>query len=313
MRGGVANVNTFARQAVVVACLGLLLSATVRETHAQARRPGGEPPVYLQGKADQAEGRKILEEFRKTGWGLGGGYYLEFELRVRPLKGDERVVPGRLWGGSNAHGPVSRVVLQPGVKGAERRLLVQVGAESAVWSWADDKGGVAAVGATAWFAPLGGTDLTAFDLQMPFLWWDDFTFEGVAPGAETRPANVFLLRPPAALAALRPELTGVRVWLDTQFNALAKAVELGKDGVPLKSIAVLDLQKIDLLTAGKKTGEQWIVKAIDLRDDITRNKTQFAVTGAALGLTFPAAQFEPARLADAIAPPPADRVQQIAP
>ncbi len=301
------NAKIFPRQAGLSACLVLLLVTGIGDAHGQARRPGDTPPVFSQGRPDQVKGREILEEFRRTGWGLGGDYYLEFELRVLPKKGDERVVPGRMWGGRNARGPVTRVALQPSAKDTERRLLVQTGPDSAAWSWPAEglalpgADGTPAPQAAALFAPLAGTDLTAFDLQMPFLWWVDFTYEGTAP-VVGRPAHKFLLRPPAAIAALRPGLAGVRVFLDTQFNALVQAEELGRGDTPLKTISVLELKKI---------GDRWIVKTVDLRDDVTRNKTQFAVTGAALGQDFLPTLFEPARLGDNVAPPPADRVTRV--
>ena len=302
-----AKFKPIARQAVVSACLVCLLITTAGVLPAQSRRPEA-PPDYVQFRVpDQNEGRKILEEFRKTGWSAGGGYYFEFELHVLPRLGDERVVPGRLWGGNNAHGPVTRVVLQPEVKGRERRLLVQAGAESAVWSWPAQEadqlpGGVAVLGTAALFIPLADTDLTAFELQMPFIYWPDFKYEGVGKVLGDRPANVFLLRPPATVVALKPELTGVRVYLDTQYNALAKAEELGKDGMPFKTISLGDLQKID---------GQYIVKMVEVREETPpRNKTQFVVTGAALGQEFPVGTFEPARLGETVAPPAGDRVHR---
>lgn len=254
------------------------------------------------GQPDQAEGRKILENFRLQG--ISGDYFLEFELHVLPRRGETHVVKGgRLWGGRNEIGPVSRVEL-PAVEGASaRRLLVQNGATGSVWI-----AGTAATAAlpgaldpAALFAPLAGTDLTAFDLQMPFLYWNDFVFEGVAP-VRGRPAHVFLVYPPANIVALKPELSGVRVYLDTQFGALVQAQQIGSEERVLKSITVLDLKKVD---------DQWMVKTIDLRDEATRNKTQFVVTGAALGLDFSGALFDSAALGGAITPPPAERIHQL--
>jgi len=304
----------FPRQAAS-ACLVLLLLTAAGKVWAQARRPGDAPPAYLQGKPDQEQGRKILEEFRRTGWSLGGTYYLEFELRVLPRRGDERTVPGRMWGGRGAVGPVSLIVLQPGVKDAERRLLVHVGPESKAWSWPPDAGmpaagSVAELGPAALFRPLAGTDLTAFDLQMPFIYWPDFLFEGVSPVLGDRPANTFLLLPPAAIAALRPELTGVRVWLDGQYNALLKAEQLGRDGRPLKSVEVRDLKEVSVRSDGNPSGGQWIVKVVDVRDEATRDKTQFVVTAAAVGLDPDATFFTPEHLAGPLVPPPASRVQR---
>lgn len=296
--------TNLSRQAGLLACLVVFCAALPVESAAQSRRY--RPPArYVQfGEPNQTEGRKILESFRLQG--IAGDYYLEFELRVLPRRGETRVVSGaRLWGGRNDLGPVSRVEL-PAVEGsAARRLLVQNGPRGSVWV-APAGGGAAAPGAldaSALFTPLAGTDLTAFDLQMPFLYWDDFVFEGVAP-VRGRPAHVFLMYPPDAIAALKPELAGVRVFLDTQFGALVQAQQIGAEERVLKSITVLDLKKVD---------DQWMVKTIDLRDEATRNKTQFVVTGAALGLDFSNMLFEPANLATPVTPPPAARIRRLGP
>lgn len=273
--------------------LALVLFSAGRLAAARQYHP---PADYVQlGKPDQAEGAKILAQFHQ--FGIVGDYYLGFELRVLPRRGAERVERGQLWGSRNSRGPISRVSLfMPAANGvpAEQRLLVQNGPQPAVWSWRSaEPGRVDMLGADALFAPLAQTDLTAFDLQMPFLYWTDFTYEGVVR-LRDRPAHAFLMRPPAAISAADPALTGVRIWLDTQFNALVQAEYLGADGKPLKSITVLDLKKI---------GDQWIVKSIDVRNDATRNKTRFVVTAAALNLNFLDGLFDPAGLTASIQPP----------
>ena len=288
----------------MLACLVIFSALTPLESWGQSKRY--RPPArYVQfGQPDQTEGRKILENFRQQG--IAGDYYLEFELHVLPRRGDSRVVSGgRLWGGRNEIGPVSRVDL-PAVEGVSaRRLLVQNGATGSVWiSGTTATASLAgALDSTALFAPLAGTDLTAFDLQMPFLYWNDFVFEGVAP-VRGRPAHVFLVYPPVDIAALKPELTGVRVYLDTQFGALVQAQQIGAEERVLKSITVLDLKKVD---------DQWMVKTIDLRNESTRNKTQFVVTGAALGLDFAGGLFDPTSLGSAVTPPPAERIHRLTP
>lgn len=253
-----------------------------------ARGPSSPPPLLQTGKADPAEGRAALEQMRQLG--VVGNYYFEFQLGLRPRRGAEQVIDGQLWGGRNESGPISRVsLLIPGAKGetpGERRLLIQNGPRSAVWR-RDAADGVSVLGVSALFEPVvPGAELTAFDLQMPFLYWDAFDYEGLAR-FRGRPAHVLVLRPPAEFAAKYPALTGVRVHLDTQFNALVQTELLGANGKVTKTLAVLDLKKID---------EQWIVKTIDVRDETTRNRTRFTVTAAALGLDFSRALFEPAQL-----------------
>lgn len=288
----------------MLACLVVFCACFAGDAFSQSRRYRPPARYFQPGEPDQSEGRKILEGFRRQG--IAGDYYLEFDLRVLPRRGDTRVVSGgRLWGGRNDTGPVSRVEL-PAVDGADvRRLLVQNGANGSVWV-GPAVAGIATGGvldAAALFTPLAGTDLTAFDLQMPFLYWNDFVFEGLAP-VRGRPAHVFLMYPPDSVAALKPELAGVRVYLDTQFGALVQAEQIGGGERVLKSITVLDLKKVD---------DQWMVKTIDLRDEATRNKTQFVVTGAALGLDFSGVIFDVAQLSEAVTPPPRERIRRLGP
>ena len=258
------------------------------------------PPNYVTTtKPDQTEGARVLGEFRRMG--IVGDYWLEFELRVMPRQGAEHTVAGQLLGSRNESGPLSRLTL-PGTGGlaSERRWLIQGGPQSAAWQWNGSDGQTGTLAPAGLFEPLGGTELTLFDLQMPFLYWSDFVYEGLTR-VRGRPAHSFVLYPPAEIAAVRPGLTGVRVLLDTQFQALVQAEFLGAKGAVEKTISVLDL---------KKVGEQWMVKSIDLRNSLTRDKTRFSVTAAALGLELPAGLFAPAALA--LEPPvvPAARIQR---
>ena len=255
------------------------------------------PPQYLQlGKPDQEEGRHIIAEFRQMGL-AAGDFFWEFDLHILPRRGPERVQHGQMWGTRNDQGALTRVVLKDEA-GVERRLLVQNGPQPAIWSWQPGAAGAQRLGLAEQFLPLAQTDLTPFDLQMPFLFWNDFTFEGVAR-LRGRPAHRFLFLPPPAVAAAYPALTGVRVSLDTQFHAPVETELIGEGGRVLKTVSLLEL---------KKTQDQWIVKTIDFRDEATRNKTRFAVTGAAMGLTFAPGLFEPATLADDVQPPAAGRI-----
>lgn len=296
----------FVRTAPAILRRAFFVLCCVAADLAVAAGPGAQPPPPLRqpGKLDPAEGKAALEELRRQG--ITGNYYLEFELRIMPRRGDERRVRGRLWGGNNEIGPLTRVSFLPetgDARTAARRLLIQNGPKSAVWRWDADKG-VEMLGVASLFEPLvPNTELTAFDLQMPFIYWNDFTYEGLVR-FRGRPARVLVLRPPADFAAKHPALTAVRVRLDTQFNALVQTELIGPNGAVAKTISLVDLKKID---------EQWIPKTFDVRDETTRNKTRLSVTAAALGLEFSRALFEPARLSDEIQPPAGDRLEHLTP
>ncbi|HEV8073947.1 MAG TPA: outer membrane lipoprotein-sorting protein [Opitutaceae bacterium] len=273
----------------------LLLSGLALTANAQPRFL--PQPEYGQfGAPDQAEGRRVMEDFRAKG--IAGDYFLEFELHVLPRRGDERVLTGQLWGTRNDQGPLSRVaIVTDAAKKTELHLLVQNGPTPAVWS-EDGADAAKPLDVAALFAPVAGTNLTAFDLQMPFLYWPDFAYQGLTR-LRGRPTHQFLLQPPKDFAEKYPALKGVRVFLDTQFNALVQVELVGHDGQTLKTISLLEMKRIN---------DQWIPKTFDVRDEATRDKTRFLVKGAALGLTLPGEMFAPAQLAGTVNPPDAQKI-----
>ncbi len=250
--------------------------------------------------ADQVEGARILSEFHRAG--IAGNYWLAFELRVMPRKGAERTVAGQLLGSRNEQGPVARLTL-PGAGGleSEQRWLIQSGPRPATWQWTGAPGLTRALTAADSFQPMAGTDLAPFDLQMPFLYWTDFVYEGIAK-VRGRPTHSFVLYPPADLSEGRPGLTGVRVQLDTEFQAFMQAELLGAKGATEKTITLLDL---------KKVGEQWIPKSIDLRNNLTRAKTRLTMISAALNLVLPADTFTADTLAAEAPAVPAAQVERL--
>ncbi len=252
---------------------------------AQADKFGQPQDKAASGKADQAEGARILSEFRQAG--IAGDYWLSFELRVMPRKGAERTVTGALLGTRGNGGPLTRISTGDGA------WLIESGPQPAAWTVAGDVVESAAPGLA-----LADTGVTVFDLQMPFLYWKDFTYEGQAR-VRGRPTFSFILRPPAGQPVPVPELTGVRVLIDTQFQAMVQAELLGSDSTVLKTISLLDL---------KKVGEQWLVKAVDVRNHRTRDKTRFTVRAAALDLDWSAEVFSPAALTTSVPLVPGDKV-----
>jgi hypothetical protein len=195
-------------------------------------------------------------------------------------------------GARGAQGPLTRLSI------GDQHWLIQGGAQPAAWS---ARSGAAAhsLAAGETIEPIAGTDLSVFDLQMPFLHWPDFVYEGLAR-IRGRPAHSFVLYPPAELAN-RPDLTGVRVLIDTQFQTLVQAEMLGAKGATEKTITILDL---------KMVGEQWIPKSFDFRNYLTRGKTRLTVTAAALNLTLPAETFSPDQLGKIAPPVPAEGIQR---
>eukprot|EP01035_Chromulina_nebulosa_P038634 gene38634-52196_t len=183
----------------------------------------------------------------------------------------------------NTDGTITRIALSDGAN-REYQLLVQNGVRPAVWR--SHEGKIAQLEIAALFQPVvPGVDLTAFDMQMPFLHWPNPLLEKLTR-MRGRPAHVFVFRPPSAFVASYPDLGAVRVYLDTQYNAPTQIESLNREARVTKTVSLLDL---------KKVGEQWIPKSFEARNEMTRDKTRLTVTAAALGLAWPSAIFSPAR------------------
>ena len=244
-----------------------------------------------------SEAARILTEFRQSG--IPGQYYLEFELHALPRRGEEHVFQGRLWGSRNPQGPITRVELTD-AKGGKHRLLVQNGERTAVWRWVD--GRTASLGVAELFAPvIPGVELTAFDLQMPFLYWPDAKLQGI-DRVRGRTAHTFLFRAPASFAAEHPQVAAARASLDTQMNALVQTELLDAKGRVIKRFSPLSLKVVD---------KQVLPKAVDFRNEATGDKTRMQLTAAALGLELSATLFAPASLADDVRPPAAGKLVRI--
>lgn len=248
----------------------------------------------------------MLGSFREAG--IRGDYWLRFELVVMPRKGPERTLNGELFGAPGTDGPLTRLMVDdPANQGGshEMRYLLQGGKQPAAWGWNAGERGISphALGSAEWLDRVQDTDLTLFDLQMPFMRWEDFVYEGVA-NIRGRPAHAFLLYPPSSFQAEghgNSSPAAVRVFLDTQFSALTQAEWVDEAGNPMKTITVLDL---------KKVGEQWIIKSIDLRNHQTKAKTRFSVLAAALDTVWAREIFLPTNLAQPAPAVPADKVQR---
>jgi len=231
------------------------------------------------GNADQAEGARILSDFR--GASIAGDYWLSFTLRVMPRKGAERLLAGTLLGMSGPSGPLSRLNV------GGQNYLIESGPQPEAWMGSASGPVVSAAPGEA----VAGTGVTLFDLQMPFLYWKAFTYEGQAK-VRGRPTHSFILRPPPGYVPPRPGLSGVRVLIDAEFHALVQAEQLGPKGSAEKSVVLLDL---------KKVGEQYLVKTVDVRDLLSRDKTRLTFTAAAMNLNLPVTTFSPDNL---LADPP---------
>lgn len=235
----------------------------------------------------------FLENFRAQR--LQGDFCFKFLLEHLPRRGRTVRYEGTLWGSSNENGPVTRFSINPMSTREESYTLpplewiAQNGLHSKVWGRVGEEGSFVALEDSALLQPLfEGVLYRPFDLLMPFIYWDQYEYEGPkAIGA--RLVHQYRMHPPAGLNL--PEVYAVRMGLDSQYQALMR-------------IEILDAKKKVAtrfeVESFKKVQGQYIVKHITLGETSSGERTRFRVIAAAVGLQLPKGVFDYENL---IAPP----------
>jgi hypothetical protein len=244
-------------------------------------RPGME-------RIDQEEGERRLEDFRQQR--LAGDYVFEFQLEHKPRRARTIRFDGIMWGSWNDRGPITRFkIFSPDTGGEDSadlsvELIAQNGSEPEAWIRKSEQEAFRLVEGEALFEPiLPGLLYSVFDLQMPFIYWEDFTYEGPALIGASRVAQRFLMRPPEGFVLPDDVIEGVRVSLDDTYNALWRVEVIDEDGSERSRFSVESFKKID---------EQYIVKRITLTDNASRDRTTFNVEDASVGLRLDPALFD---------------------
>lgn len=257
----------------------------------EAQRRMSPSPLDTIGEAvSQADGLKILQAFRRLG--IAGDYRLSFGLEIRAAQERHRLT-GVLLGTQTPFGPLSRVdiartpaeVTETGalVPAEVKRMLLQNGLfANALESDSWEEGEVSIITNDRYFDGLLGSDISVFDLLMPFTFWQDFKYEGrVKKG---RPLQVFSLYPPQDSAALRSRVSRVELYLDAEFNALNRVNIYDAAGEWVKVIWVRSFKIVD---------GQGLPSQIDVVNKVTGDRAIFRVQDAAVGVVVPEWVFEP--------------------
>lgn len=285
------NLSKQVARAVCFFCAAALMIQSVAEAQHKSNRLR---PRYLSNSPpDPERGREVLTHFRNLG--IAGDYYLEFDLEILPRRGKKFDVPGQMWGSRHITGPVFRADIGDASSGPIDRVVAHNGSAPRSWHYSTSSEVSSAIefNDRTIMDPIGGTGLTMFELQRPFEHWPNFVYEGTTE-VRGRAVHAFLMYPPDSFTEMHPGIGGVRMHLDANFHALIQAVVLDAEEEPSRKLTVMDL---------KKLGDQWIPKAIDIRDEKTRDKIRFKVTGATLDLDFSPQLFAPESLTVLIEPP----------
>lgn len=233
------------------------------------------------------EATAVLEAFRA--YRLPADSCMIFEIVHKPRKSDEEVVyEGTMWGKHLEQGMAIR--LQLGKKGAsadgQKSFLIQSGKHPGLWEL-NAQGNPEKVNAESVQPFFDGLIFTPFDLQTPFLFWENYEYD-CTRRYRARPVHFFKMFPPESFSKLNPEIGSVRIGFDRVYNALVNAEVRSKDGKKLKSFSLGKVQKIQ---------EIYSFKELELRDEVTRDRDTLIVRAAALHLNLPKDFFLPENLA----------------
>lgn len=237
---------------------------------------------------NQEEGRELMRHFRHQR--LAGDFVFDFDLSYLPRRGATIPYQGILWGTWNEQGPLFRMALWS-PSNPDRLLLnliVQGGANPVAWK-KDPDGDVAVLSEEAMSQPLvEGANYTAFDLLMPFIYWDEFYYEG-SRRISGQPAHLFVWMAPEPFIESNPGMARVQGALHAHYHALLEAHIFDIEDERTRTINVLSFREVN---------EQYIVRTIDLIERPGNDKSRFRVISAAVGIHLDPALFDPRQLAD---------------
>lgn len=261
----------------LVAVAGLFLAfvsaASGQRINDEIVRPGMD-------RIDPEEGALRLSAFRNQR--LSGDYVFEFQLEHKPRRARTVRYDGTMWGSWNDRGAISRVKIyklentEGNAREVEVDLIVQNGAAPQAWVKRSGDTVFQLLEGAAIFEPiLADVNYSAFDLQMPFVFWQDYEYEGPELVGSSRVAQTFMMYPPADYSDANPDLKSVRIALDDTYDALLKVESFGAEGRLLSRFKVESFKKVD---------DQYIVSRITLTDYPSKNRTSFHVREANVGM-----------------------------
>ena len=256
----------------------ILLATPLAANLADAQAKGRPDPRFVQPEQiDPSEGTQILTAFRSAR--TRGDYAFAFDLINRPYGKTSITYHGRMVGTWDAENhAITRSDIA--IENASVLRLIYIGGPDGIMIRSTDDNPAEQITGEARFKPIiDGLTFTPFDLQMPFLFWTDYIYEGTRK-LLGRPAHYFILYPPKTFE--NDELGAVRVAVDADFLVMLMAEELDQSGNVIKAFRINGFEKVD---------NQWIVKEIDLVDERTKDRTRFKVIDASVGLEFPAKIF----------------------
>ena len=283
MRLNFFRVINFSKRSVAFgfAVTGLFCAFFLGMSSAQQRAGGDSVDRYE--KIDQPEGVRRMAAFRNQR--LMGDYCFRFELEHLPRAQKTVSYYGTMWGSWNELGPVTRIKLNANAEvgfNMPVELIIQSGPQAKVWSRTAAGDFELLKGDALFESVIPGVTYSAFDLQMPFFYWEEFLYEGPAR-ERSQIVQLFSMQAPVGSYAYERGISAVRLGLHDVYDALLRVEVLDENSEELSRFTVESFKKVQ--------GE-YIVKEVTLKDYATRDRTRFKVKAAIVGLGLDEALFD---------------------
>lgn len=240
-------------------------------------------------RLDEDQAAEQMAAFRAQQ--LAENFCFRFQLEHKPRRGRTLCYKGVMYGSQGDKGLISRFSLFPEEVGSTAttgqspvELIVHNGVSPKVWMRRQLSRPFALIDDAALFEPVfEGVLYTPFDLQMPFVHWSNYDYEGPSR-VLSRIAQCFSMYPPENSLASLNGVAAVRVAIDDAYSALLEA-EVLEEGEQVRTrFTVRGLKKVQ---------GHYIIKEIELKDMVSKDATTFKVNAASVGLDFDAAVFDP--------------------
>ena len=229
----------------------------------------------------------FLTHFRSSR--LSSDLCLRFEVTHKPRVGDNApAVQGTLWASSIPGGQVLRGELTNAAGASTLRFItLKSGSDRKVWVSLQGAPAKELDAQASLQALAPGLLISPFDLQLPFTHWP--ATEYLTTERRRRPANLFVAtQPPGGIPAK------VNFAIDRVYGVLVEAICFDAQDVKTRTIQVEEFSQV---------GEQWMLAACSIRDELTRDVDVLRITEAALDAKFAPETFEPATLTRPAAQP----------
>ena len=274
----------------IIAIVSLFLA--VLSIVAQTHRASNFKPSILPNHLDASEENSYLQSLRNQR--IDGDYCLRFQLIHKPRRGSSQYYDGTLYGSFIENRPMIRVLLKAtdhiGIElSASREVLAEIiihgGISSSAWLRRNLSDTFLLMQGTETLNPIVPNLLfRTFDLQMPYVHWQNYLYVGPDRIGRVGGVQVFNMYPPAESPAALTGVEYVRIALDNSYSALRSA------SIILISEAV---ESVLETRSFAKVQNQWILREVALSDPTTKDCTSFKVSSVALGITLDSSIFNP--------------------